>query len=267
MSEKELTTLLRSQIRRNTKRGWRCPDNNQLAAYLNGQSDQKRSTLEAHFADCKSCLETLAFLTRTVDEPALESVPSHLISKARSLAVKKPITTWRWAFAAATACLLLVFSIAVWKIRSVQNQTPPTDLIAQKTEPPRPVEIASPTTKPSRNEPIPPVQKPKPTEGRAPLVRGENDQLKPTLISPREGSVLRSAQQPIRWQPVADASFYEVSVVSEDGSPVFTERTSNTEFQMKGLPDGGKFFVRVVAHLSGGRTVRSDLVGFRLSAP
>jgi hypothetical protein len=73
----------------------------------------------------------------------------------------------------------------------------------------------------------------------------------------------------MRWKPVADATFYEVKIVSEDGSAVVTESTNNAELQVNkpALQAGHKYFVKIVAHLSGGRTVTSGPVSFRVAAP
>ncbi|HEY3039914.1 MAG TPA: hypothetical protein VGJ66_14325 [Pyrinomonadaceae bacterium] len=94
MEEKELTRLLRSNVDA-TKRGWRCPDDNQLAAYVNRQvAEPGRQKLEAHFASCKACLETLAFVAQAFDEPSAYSVPAHLLARARSLADNKRPVVW-----------------------------------------------------------------------------------------------------------------------------------------------------------------------------
>jgi hypothetical protein len=269
MEEKELTALLRRRTDA-TKRGWRCPDDNQLAAYVNRQiSEVRRKKLEAHFADCKACLETLAYVSQAFDEPSVESVPAHLIARARSLAEDKRPVVWRWALAAATACVLVIAALIVWNSRTNRNVIPPGNLVAQQHEPDRPSEPLPANIDTSRPENNSPPPKSKTTKTRAPVVRGKNDQLKPALIFPRDGSVVKIGQQLLRWKPVADVSFYEIKVVTEDGSPVVTERTSNTELQLNttALRLGGKYFVTVVAHLNGDRTVRSAPISFPLRRP
>jgi hypothetical protein len=258
MSEKELTALLGSREHRNTKRGWRCPDDNQLAAYVNGQSAQRRKDLEAHFSDCKACLETLAFLVQTSEEP-VALVPAHLLVRARSLAEKRSGFgwQWRWAFATAAACLLIAFTLVTWKSRELK---PSPDMVAQGTPPSEsvksPVDLPPSTT-------VSQLQKPKRVETPGPVVRGTRDQTRPTLLFPRDGSVIKPRPQYVRWQAVVDASFYEIKIVTEDGSPVLTERTNNTAFQM-GVFRSGKYFVTIVAHLSGDRTVASVLTVFNV---
>jgi hypothetical protein len=273
MSERELTALLRSKKRGNSKRGWRCPDDNKLAAYVNGQLANERKSFEAHFANCTTCLETLSFLAQSVDEP-LEAVPANLLARARSLGDKKPVVVWRWRWAMATAaaCVLIFALLAVWRSR-VQDQSKPTDLVALQRQPERPnaqlpsvVQTPAPQPTAALDKP---VQPPHPTESRAPVVRGSEDQLKPTVVFPQDGTVVKLGQQPLRWKLVADASFYEVKIVSEDGSAVVTESTNNAEFQIDkpALQPGHKYFVKIVAHLTGGRTVTSGPVSFRVAAP
>jgi len=273
MSERELTALLRSKKRGNPKRGWRCPDNNKLAAYVNGQLANERKSLEAHFANGTACLETLSFLAQSVDEP-LEAVPANLLARARSLGSKKPVVVWRWRWAMATAaaCLLMVVLLAVWRAR-VQDQSKPADMVAQQHQPDRlntqlPAVMQTPAPQPTAAL-SKPVQTPHPTESRAPIVRGPEDQLKPSVVFPRDGAVVNVGKQSLRWKPVADATFYEVKIVSEDGSAVVTESTNNAELQVNkpALQAGHKYFVKIVAHLSGGRTVTSGPVSFRVAAP
>ncbi|HJX93768.1 MAG TPA: hypothetical protein VJ372_24945 [Pyrinomonadaceae bacterium] len=273
MSERELTTLLQSKKRGNPKRGWRCPDNNKLAAYVNGQLANERKSLETHFANCTACLETLSFLAQSVDEP-LEAVPANLLARARSLGNKQPavVWRWRWAMATAAACLLIVVLLAVWKSR-VLDQPKPGDMVAQQHQPERPSNqlpavMQTPAPQPTAAL-YKPVQTPHPIESRVPVVRGSENQLKPTVVFPRDGAVVKVGQQPLRWKPVADATFYEVKIVSEDGSSVVTEITNNAELQVNkpALQAGHKYFVKIVAHLSGGRTVTSGPVSFRVATP
>src|SRR5262245_36441116 len=135
MDEREIKQLISSEKSNTNRRGWRCPDENQLAAYVSGKSKaEKRPSLESHLADCKYCLQSLAFLARDFEEPQFDSVPAHLPLLARALANKQSAQAWRWrwATAAATACLLIVAGVFLWRVRVHQNPTAPTDLVAQE---------------------------------------------------------------------------------------------------------------------------------------
>ncbi len=261
MDERDITNLLRSDAV-DAKRGFRCPDDNQLAAYINKQlsTDRKRK-LENHFADCKACLETLSFLTTEVGEPEL--VPARLLARARSLASHKPspLWRWRWAMATATACLLIVVGFVIWRSRTPQK---PIDFVAQTTPPTVDKPTIGPTIESVQPQVSPSTQKPRPSETHVPTVRGSGDELKPSVLFPREGSTVVLTKQPLRWKPVEGATFYEVKLLAEDGATVLTERTSNTELQVSKAVGSGKYFARVIAHLAGDRTVDSGLVGFKV---
>src|SRR6185295_8169505 len=135
MDEKELITLLRSGDIPYDKRGWRCPDDNQIAAYVSNGPCAEREKLEAPFAGCKSCLATLSFLTQEF-LPAV-SVPPQVLNRGRNLTQSKQLFAWnwRWGFAAASACVLIIAAFLVWQIRSRQTVISPDDLLAQRNEP------------------------------------------------------------------------------------------------------------------------------------
>ena len=268
MEGMELAALLKNRGEL-TKRGLRCPDDNALAGYINEQLDEKQGQkLEVHFADCKPCLEVLAFLAKTTDEPANDSVPAHLLTRARALASDKPslVWRWRWAMTAAAACLAVVFALVIWKSRAPEK---PTNLIAQNTEPSRPVVTPEPKVEVREPQPTTPVQKATLSPSHAPVIRGPADEVKPIIVFPKDGASVRLAQEPLRWRAMADASFYVVKVVSEEGNAVLTESTQETQFEMKAseLKAGGKYFVTIEAHLNGGRTVKSELVSFKVAGP
>lgn len=266
MDEKEITTLLRSHDFKQSRRTWRCPDENQLAAYVNGQST-KLQKLEKHLSGCKPCIETIALLVKQFDED--ESVPAAILARARSLGENARTVKWNWGWtaAAATACLLIGTSIVLWQVWSAKTTGHSSELVAEVKEPSLPSAGIPANVNSSVLVPSPHIDRPKLKETRPPGVRGEASP-KPALVFPREGSMVRLPVQALRWLPVQDATFYEVKVVTEDGAAVATQRTNNTELLL--APDafspGSRYFVTVVAHLSGNRTIRSDPVKFVVAA-
>lgn len=63
--EEELNHLLKSAPTRGTQRSWRCADELQLAAYVDGTlEDESRRKFERHAADCTACLSQLSFLMK-----------------------------------------------------------------------------------------------------------------------------------------------------------------------------------------------------------
>ncbi|MFN2530742.1 MAG: hypothetical protein ABR555_05560 [Pyrinomonadaceae bacterium] len=268
MDEKELITLLRSHGDKYGERGWRCPDDNQLAGYLNGQFRDRRK-IEKHCADCQRCLETVAFLVQQF-EPA-ENVPTGAMNLVRSLAEPRQSPSWnsRWAFAAASACVLIVAALLLWQLRSGNTPAPPADLVAQRNEP-----AVSAKEPPSIGNPTKPVaasqlEKPKTSSTHESLVRGTASEPRLSVIFPRENAMMHLSQQTVLWKPVPEAVFYEVKIVAGDGTPVVSQSTNNTELRLgvDTLQSGSQYFVTIIAHLSGARTVKSQLVKFRVAAP
>src|SRR5437867_4096751 len=102
MEEDDLRTLLRERKRDLRARGWRCPRTTDLAAYVDRRlAGRARESLEAHLADCDSCLAQVSFLVHSGDGPDSVDVPAHLLARARSLVTESPRTSmiwnWRWA--------------------------------------------------------------------------------------------------------------------------------------------------------------------------
>ena len=266
MDERELTNLLRTDENPG-ERGSRCPDSNQLAAYVNKQlSPEKKERLEKHFADCRACLEALAFLTTEMEEPGL--VPPQLLVRARALARRpepSPVWRWGWALAATTACLLFFVAFIFWTSRSTQT---PNNLVAQVNDTSTASQSPTPAIEVSSRETATPSPKSRLSKSNIPLVRGANDTLKPVLVLPKDGATLRVGDQTLQWKAIPDTDFYELKIVTEDGRPVLAERTNQTHYLVAGslLQSGTKYFVRVDAHLNGGRSVRSELVTFKVSS-
>ena len=269
MNEEKLRELIKSDSRSEPKRTWRCPSENELAAYVEGQfAGIKRQRLEGHFANCDWCIEVLAFLGQGVEPPSPESVPGHLLTRARLLAraerVKGRRRQWSWATAAATACILVVAVFIVWRLRTEQASVPPADLVAQHQASTTP--SLQPTVAPERSQrPVEASDKPKRTDTNK--TRGTSEPITPAIISPRDGGMI-SKSKAFKWSTVDNAQFYEVKVVTSDGTPVFKESVIDTQLPLRlqtALQPGSEYFVAIEANLSDGRVIRSKLVKFRVA--
>ena len=74
-------------------------------------------------------------------------------------------------------------------------------------------------------------------------------------------------QLDIRWRRVPSATYYEIHIVTEDGTVVWIGKMEGTRARppdLAGLEAGKKYFVWVRAHLSGGGTVKSPAVSFHI---
>src|SRR5206468_3107887 len=94
----------------------RCPEDLQLAAYVDGTLDgATRPGLEQHLADCGRCRDKISFLVRAGEWPNAEEAPLWLVTKARNLVAqpsRKPFAfDWRWATAAVAASFAILFLI------------------------------------------------------------------------------------------------------------------------------------------------------------
>ncbi len=276
MEDTELTKLLRVQ-KQSGERGWRCPDESQLAAYVAKRLEAPATTaVERHLADCDFCVSQIAFLSQSPDAETVEQVPLALLSRARSILGREPKSAvnwgWRWAApSAAVVCLILLVVVVVIQLRRRETVSPNEGpFIAQKIEPPP---IASPqiglTPLASRSEPSPPMQlsKPKPTQ-TAEVRSKTSEEIIPRLLTPREGAAIRKEDLELRWQRASEAMFYEVRIMSATGDVVFEQQTEDTSMKpgpAAPLLPGTKYFAVVSAHLRQGKTAKSAVISFRLS--
>src|SRR5262245_2754342 len=263
MQEQQLEHILRQVSGEPQERGWRCPDETKLAAYVDRRLDaQTRAGFESHLADCGYCLDQVAFLTRAADWSSDVEVPRPLVNRARGLVAAKQrvpwLIGWRWISVTAATCILLLFSalMVLWLQRSPpQNQTPSNVAQQQQQQSPQ---VASAST-PRRNSdvvavasPAPPLRSGNPRHTvSVPVIRnGAAANRSPTVIFPRDGALLKRTQLEIRWQPVADAIFYDVLIVTESGDPLVTRQSDGPPLILSGnsqLISGAKYFVSVRA--------------------
>jgi len=269
MDEQQVKQLLQSRGH-SRRRALGCPDENQLAAYVDGQLTGKaRSQFERHVASCEPCLDSIAFLAQSGEWSEQQPVPGYVVARARGFVTEKR-SGWRWQWALATAsaaCLLLVFSLIIFKSR-MQQPTVDGPLVAQNHEPS--VVVNTPTPEPPRPVSTRSVTKPEINRGETPSVRGDSrsaGEVKPTLLFPREGSIVRR-EVDCRWQSIPDAASYTVRVSGLDGSLIVEQETKESSLKLN--IDGqfkydASYYVKVVAHLNDGRTIPSDLVKFRIA--
>lgn len=270
MDEQDLRRILQSEKNLSRSRGWRCPDENQLIEYISGGLvGERRDALESHFSQCDSCPDALAFLSHSSTWSTSVVAPPDVVARARAL-VKPRRANWRWSWAVTTAavvCVLFVVAVVSWRLRNQQSKRPETGaFVAQQHEPerysaPTPVETSKPEVAPAHT-----LDKPKPAAAPAPITRGKIDERTPTLLSPREGEIVKLDKLQFRWTAIQEAISYDLRVVDLQGGLVLTESTSTPNFHSDTTPlQTGKYFVSVVAHLRDGRTAKSRLLSFRVA--
>lgn len=277
--EEELGQLLKDRQTSQPRRSWRCADGLELAAYVDGTLHGKaRQSLETHLADCKICRSQVSFLMHTSGWPESVDIPPWLLAKAKNLVAnpRKPGIAFglRWATATFAAVLVVAFLILlVVQLRnSNSTQGNSTQSVAQQ-------ENSRVVTPSANSSPHPDAvamaspQLPQRVTGQnnpsPPLLRNDDKQIdSPKLLVPRDGAIMKRASLEFRWQAVADAVFYEISIVTASGETVMSRQTEKALLKLPPdvqLLSGTKYFASVRAHLRDGKTVRSGIVSFRLS--
>lgn len=250
--------VLHPRKRDRAKRGWRCPDEVQLAAYADGHLDaEAKVRIENHIADCAFCLGQVAALVRAKEEESPVEVPAALLARAQELVGGRPARAfspaWGWAsVAAAAACLVLVVSLQFQQ--SELNLTAPLPPAAPSVQPasPAPAAPVAPVTHKSGGI----VRKARPVEDA------------PQITFPRDGGVLTTDELEFRWNGPRESVAYEVRVVTADGDLVWEGQTDTAQIRLPrdvSLVPGNKYFVWILAHLPDGRTVKSRAIAFRLA--
>ena len=291
MDEKTLKRLLRAEGAEAERPGRNCPDEALLSAYVErGIPDEKRATVEAHVADCEACLGQVAFLARQPAEAPAAVMPGP-VARARDL-VASPPSFWRplvlrWGPAAAgIACVVLVV-VAVLRPGGA-TQAPATAPAADVVSVPRPLAAsrqapADGITPPaaSRQPPadvvVPPAASRQPPAGvTAPPAgsssptarRSTSAALTLAVLFPAEAETLARKNLEFRWQAVPGTLYYELTLMTEDGTVVWQTRVEGTSTRLpdgQRLEAGARYFVRVRAHLAGGETIKSAAVSFHLA--
>lgn len=275
MDEKDLKELLRSRSDQTSRRGWWCPDEMKLAAFVDRQLESSaRESIAKHLANCDFCFGQVSFLSRAEDWPDPDEVPADVLRRARSLVPRQSgrTTTWGWrwvAASAAAACVVLLVVFVAFRSRTQPTVNAPSEpLIAQQHQPDIVPVVPQISPVMPRMSPVPSVTKTRPAEPAVPEIRGGGQDLLPAVIFPLEGAKLRRSDLDFRWEPQADAVFYAVTVVTADGDLVREIKTEDTHLRIADdiqLMPGGKYFVKIRAHLREGKTVKYKIVSFRIS--
>ena len=249
--------MLRESLSRWTgreQRGWFCPDESALAAYVDGKLEGgPRVKMERHLAGCEHCLGQVSFLVRMQGEDAGVPVPAGLLARAKELGAQQAgpvfLPGWRWAaVAGVTAGLAMVIAVSLRQPEfTTPTPLPPTAPAVERAEP-------QGQTQPKGAPP---------DKVRGPAAEAPSFEV----VSPREGEILSREKVSFRWRPVRGAVSYDVRVVTEEGDLVWESRTEGNRAVLPAsvpLEPGRKYFVWVVAQFPGGLTLKAQAVAFRI---
>jgi len=239
------------------RRGWRCPAEDQLAAFVDERLPAaRRARVASHVADCGFCRDQVAFLALSAETEPPGEVPAGLLAQARELVERKAQAprAWRWAPATAVAGCLVVVAV-VWMRR---QETGPAAI-------PLPAPPAAAVPSPA----ISPAPATALAEKRRLVRSGEDRAAAPQLVFPAEGAILSRERVAFRWNPAPGALFYEVRVLTAEGDLVWEGRAEGVEARVPGsisLAAGARYYVSVSGFLSDGKTIKFPTVGFQVAA-
>ncbi len=235
MSPDPLTSLLAARAPADPERTPSCPDEHDIAGYVDGGLDEQEQTrIERHLADCDGCMSLVGLLCRERRAGTVEPVSDDVLAQARALVTKEPTRRWRSAPAwAAAAALVLAVPLLMQLGRNLEGGHE------------------------GQGRPEPPA-----TRTLAPAQPGLR------VLSPTAGTAVPSRQLTFRWSEVAGTPFYDVRIVTDAGDVVIQQRVTATTWrppdQLR-LQPGEEYFVHIDAYPSGDKAVSSTHVPFRVS--
>lgn len=257
MAEEELKAMFRKDGRNRSlaSRAWNCPNDEDIAAYLDGNVDiTTRRRVEFHLASCTDCRGLVAAVMKMKesDSPAL---PLQLKDKALALAAPRSRSI-RWALwpavAAGAACALV---IGLWVRGPQQESVLPSAFPPTVT--PAPTVIA-------KSEPAPAPHQP---NGELERNLAAASHL-PALVFPQKNSVLTPQQLEFKWKAIPQSRYYEIRLVTADGDLVWTAQSESLKLKPPSdlrLKEGA-YFVWISAYVEGGSVQKSVPVPFLVRA-
>ena len=232
-------------------RGWKCPSDEMIAAYLDAAVvNPTRSRLESHFADCEYCRALVAELAKLQRDHEVPSLPPGLMQRAVALVAPESTRMhWLWAPAAAMAgtAFLVIFAVVL--------RSPEQLVIPSPSTPAAPV-IA-------KSEPAPTLSAPAHEVVRKP----SSAELLPSVVSPHRGGIVARERLEFQWKTVPHSRYYKVSVVTSEGDLVWEGQSEGLTLQPPAdvTFNDGPYFVWITAYLEDGREAKSAPIKFSLA--
>lgn len=226
MDDKKLHELLRRSGSRTWEWAPECPDEHEIAAYVEGTiGDSARDVVELHLADCERCSLLVGTLSRLEIEPA-QGVPAEMLVRAERLAGARP-ARWSRYLPHLAAAAVLVLAVGI--------------LFNTREEPPVRSEADYRTT------------------------RGPAAQPEMKILSPTTGAGIGAEELLVRWTEIPGTRYYVVRIVTASGALVTEQRVTETEWRpgsKVSLATGEEYYVRVEAYPAAGPSTGSIHVPF-----
>ena len=227
----DLPSQLRTAATRQRVRAPGCPDEHELAAYVDGTLDESAcERLETHLADCDSCVALVGLLSRQ-REVAPDAVPELTAAPASPIVDSRRRGWLRFAPHIAAAAAVLVTISAL------------TNLLQLQVSGVDPQNVSRERTTRSSAEAAPELH----------------------VLYPTAGITIEADQLRFRWSAVEGSRYYEVHIVSDSGDLIREERVFGTEWRpvdQLNLRPGAEYFVQIDAYPADAKTVSSAHVPF-----
>lgn len=237
MNPDELGSRLRQAATGDRQRTGACPDDGQIAAYVDGTLESPHlEFVEAHLADCEACTSLVGELSRHHGASAMAPVPELVQARARRLG-KANRGAWLRYVPQAMAAAMAVVSVSVL-IHFMQVPEADTEAVV--------------------------VPDPRTTRNGAAAVATLQ------VLSPIAGEAIAADRLVFHWTEVAGSPYYKVHIVTDSGELVGERRVVSTEWRPTAdlrLQPGTEYFVRIDAHPSESRTISSVHVPFSIADP
>lgn len=235
MNLERLEKLLAAGPLEGAERSPACPDEHQIAGYVDGTLDvAARERLEGHLADCDYCPSLIGMLCRERDAHRAGTAAPHETDREAEWKARRSQRPWwlapQWAVAAALVLAVpLLFQLAREPERGLEGQGSPT---------------------------------PSPTRSVASVAPGLR------VLFPGSGAAVDLRQLEVSWTEVPGTPYYDVRIVTDSGDIVIQRRVTATRWKPAAplkLEPGEEYFVLVDAYPSGNKAVSSRHVPFRIS--
>lgn len=241
MDQQNLTAMISAASRVGAQRGWRCPDEERLVAFVEGTlAGGARETVAEHLADCAFCCGQVGFLARAAELGQPPAVPAALLALAQG----ERVSLIRRLHPAAAVAAAVVVAAALL-------------LVVQRDQ-----QGSLPFLAPDGGAAVAPAA------AERTVRNGRSPGDAPWITRPAEGEAVPRTRLELRWHETPNALFYTVELVDARGDVAWEGRIEGTSLAVPPaapLAVGDRYFAWVIAHLRSGSTVRSPAVGFRLA--
>ena len=248
MGEDDFPAMRSASSKNPPTRGWTCPDDLTIAAYVdNTLSQTRKARVEIHLSKCERCRVVVTDVVKLQRELDLTPPPSELaripVQLGRAVSARSP---WIWAPVAAAALIVLI-TVTIGLLREPQK------LQVMAPLPPSAPMIAKAEPRPSHNAPVSEI-----------LRKPQLPEIQPVLLFPRQDSIVVGEHLEFNWKLVSHSSYYEISVVTSDGDLLWEGQTEKLVLHLPSevVLKRGSYFVWVTAYLPDGRVAKSSPVRF-----